>query len=91
MVDRVKVNTLIGLAVVFASLFLLSLQWRKKELPQIRYCCQSKTSCDALDEISAKDINPKWNHNTKYKVIKGMKCDLGFHERTTFFIKKVSD
>lgn len=91
MADRVKIYTFVGLIVVFASLFLLSLQWREKELPQIRYCCRNKSTCDGLNEIKAGDINPNWNHNTRFKVVKGMQCDLGFYERPSFFIKKVSE
>lgn len=91
MADKVKIYTLVGLIAVFALLFLLSIKWRKQQLPEIRYCCQKNESCEGLNEIKARDINPNWNHNTKFKVIKGIQCDLGSHERPTFFIKKVSE
>lgn len=88
--DRVKVYTFVGLIAVFTLLFLLSIKWRKQELPQIRYCCQNKTTCGDINEITAHEINDKWNHDTRFKVVKGLTCDLGFHERAKFFIKKVS-
>lgn len=88
--DRVKIYTFGGLIVMFSLLFLLSIKWRKSELPQIRYCCQNQT-CNGFDTIKAMDIDASWNHDTRFKVVKGMKCDLGFYERTRFFIKKVSE
>lgn len=90
MLDRVKIYTFVGLIVVFSMLFLFSINWRNRKLPEIRYCCQDRNSCQGFDEITAQAINSTWNHNTRYKVVKGMKCDLGFQERAKFFIKKAS-
>lgn len=75
---------------VFAFLFILSINLRKKNLPMVRYCCQNESKfCDNFNEVTAKEINPKWD-NTRFKVIKGMiLCELGFYDKTDFYMNKV--
>lgn len=90
MADRCKIVAICVLVLVFASVFMLSLKWRNKNLPLVTFCCQEKESCADLKEISAKEINSKSSHDTKYKVIKAIVvCDTGNYEINEFFMKKV--
>lgn len=86
----VRIGALIALIIVFAVLYQISSKWRSEELPLVRLCCKNETNCEDLNEITSKSINAEWNHDTKYEVIKGMPpCDLGFYDRSNFFINKV--
>lgn len=91
MVDWVKTCMIVGLFCLFGILFQRSLTWKKEDLPVIRFCDENETDDGKIKTITAKQINPEWNHDTKFKILGGApKCDLGFSTRSTFFIQTVS-
>lgn len=90
MADLIKITTCIALIIIFAALFQLAIKWRN-DLPLISLCCETEGSCDDLDKITSKKIDPSWSTDITYKVIKSMPtCNDGLlNIITEFQVKKV--
>lgn len=82
------------IALVFGSLFLLSIKLHSESLPKVRLCYGNLTRAEKLkdeleDMIMAKEINSSWQHDTKYSILKGEPECKTFENTSKFFINKV--